>query len=102
MDEITAFMEHNLSQCGQLGWIAWYKCTRMVVTCVYKAELKKIRCPTLILHGKRDPLVPACHRVYLQQNIPGARLHRYPNGSHAIHYSHAEHFNNLVMQFLLE
>ena len=67
-----------------------------------KAELKKIRCPTLIVHGERDPIVPPFHSVYLQQNITGARLHRYPDGKHGVHYSHAEHFNNLVMQFLLE
>ena len=69
---------------------------------LWKAELKKIQCPTLILHGERDFIVPPSHSVYLQQNITGARLHRYPDGKHAIHISHAEHLNNLVMQFLLE
>ena len=69
---------------------------------VCKAELKKIQCPTLILHGDQDALIPLYQPVYLQQNITGARLHRYPDGKHAIHYSHAEHLNNLVMQFLLE
>ena len=67
-----------------------------------KAELKKIQCPTLILHGDQDALIPLYQPVYLQQNITGARLHRYPDGKHAIHISHAEHLNNLVMQFLLE
>ena len=69
---------------------------------VCKAELKKIQCPTLILHGDQDALIPPYQPVYLQQNITGARLHRYPDGKHAIHTSHAEHLNNLVMQFLLE
>ena len=67
-----------------------------------KAELRKIRCPTLILHGERDLIVPSFHSTYLLQNITGARLHRYPDGKHGVHYSHAEHFNNFVMQFLLE
>ena len=67
-----------------------------------KAELKKIQCPTLILHGDQDALIPLYQPVYLQQNITGARLHRYPDGKHAIHISYAEHLNNLAMQFLLE
>ena len=67
-----------------------------------KAELKKIQCPTLILHGDQDALIPLYQPVYLQQNITGARLHHYHDGQHAIHFSHAEHLNNLVMQFLLE
>ena len=69
---------------------------------VCKAELKKIQCPTLILHGDQDALIPLYQPVYLQQNITGARLHCYPDGKHPIHTSHAEHLNNLVMQFLLE
>ena len=69
---------------------------------VCKAELKEIQCPTLILHGDQDALIPLYQPVYLQQNIAGARLHHYPDGKHPIHYSHAEHLNNLEIQFLLE
>ena len=101
MDEMTALYGADFEPM----WSAWIDSMVQVYKNggdLCKAELKEIRCPTLILHGERDPLVPAYHPVYLQQNITGARLHRYPNGSHAIHYSHAEHFNNLVMRFLLE
>jgi len=32
-----------------------------------------IRCPTLILHGAKDPLVPRFHPEFLQQNIRNSR-----------------------------
>ena len=43
---------------------------------VCKAEIKKIQCPTLILHGDQDALIPLYQPDYLY--IAGARLHRYP------------------------
>ena len=38
------------------------------------AQLRRIRAPTLVLHGKDDPLVPVAHGVDCARKIPGARL----------------------------
>ena len=65
-------------------------------------EIKNIQCPSLILHGDKDPLVPLYHPDYLHENTPGSRLERYPEGRHGIHFSYAEELNRKVMQFLLE
>jgi len=32
-------------------------------------DTRAVRCPTLILHGAKDPLVPSFHPQFLQQNI---------------------------------
>jgi pimeloyl-ACP methyl ester carboxylesterase len=38
------------------------------------SRLRKIRVPTLVIHGKDDPLVPVEHGVDTARHIPGARL----------------------------
>lgn len=38
------------------------------------AQLPRVRCPTLVLHGVDDPLVPHSHGADTAQRIPGARL----------------------------
>ncbi|WP_257461645.1 alpha/beta fold hydrolase [Archangium lipolyticum] len=36
--------------------------------------LKRLRVPTLVIHGKDDPILPSPHGVALAETIPGARL----------------------------
>ena len=65
-------------------------------------ELPHIKCPTLILHGEKDPLCPQFHAEYLRDHITGSKLHLYPTGKHNIHLRFAQEFNALVDQFLKE
>ncbi|KAJ8395430.1 hypothetical protein AAFF_G00031640 [Aldrovandia affinis] len=64
--------------------------------------LPLISCPTLIVHGEKDPMVPAFHPQYLLENIRGARLHLMPEGKHNLHLRFAAEFNQLVEEFLCE
>jgi valacyclovir hydrolase len=63
--------------------------------------LSNIQCPTLILHGECDPLVPSFHPLYLKDNIKNSILHSFPDGKHNIHLKFANDFNNIVEDFLL-
>ena len=38
------------------------------------SRLRQIRVPTLVIHGKDDPLVPVEHGIDTARHIPGARL----------------------------
>jgi valacyclovir hydrolase len=67
---------------------------------VCRQRLHLIRCPTLILQGGKDPLVPNFHADVLHQDIAGSRLHIFPNGKHNIHQTYAQEFNRLVVEFL--
>ncbi|MCS6925816.1 MAG: alpha/beta hydrolase [Candidatus Binatia bacterium] len=67
-----------------------------------RQRLHHIRCPTLILHGEKDPLVPRFHADVLHQGIAGSRLHLFPDGKHNIHLTHTREFNRLVVEFLTE
>lgn len=35
--------------------------------------LPRIKCPTLIIHGEKDPLVPRFHAEYIHEHIKGSR-----------------------------
>ncbi|HUE62853.1 MAG TPA: alpha/beta hydrolase [Rhizomicrobium sp.] len=69
---------------------------------LYRAQLAKVRCPTFVLHGARDPLTPGLHAEAIHRGIAGSRLHIFPEGRHNIHIRYAEEFNRLVQDFLSE
>ncbi|XP_037530388.1 valacyclovir hydrolase [Nematolebias whitei] len=64
--------------------------------------LPLIKCPTLIIHGEKDPMVPSVHPQYLHKHIQASRLHLMPEGKHNLHLRYAEEFNRLVEDFLEE
>lgn len=45
-------------------------------------ELRRIQAPTLVIHGKSDPLVPVSHGRHTARCIPGARLEIIPGMGH--------------------
>ncbi|XP_051952469.1 valacyclovir hydrolase [Xyrauchen texanus] len=69
---------------------------------ICREMLQMISCPTLIVHGAKDPMVPSFHPQFLQQNIKGSRLHVMPEGKHNLHLRYASEFNALVEEFLTE
>lgn len=86
-------------------WAGW--CDGMQA--IYRAggeicqrRLHLVRCPTLILHGESDPLVPGFHPRVLHQGISHSRLHVFSEGRHNIHIFYAAEFNRLVREFLQE
>lgn len=62
--------------------------------------LPLISCPTLIIHGEKDPMVPGSHPQYLLKHIKGSRLHLMPEGKHNLHLRFADEFNKMVEDFL--
>ena len=69
---------------------------------LYRERLAQIRCPTLVLHGARDKLVPAFHPEAIHRGIAGSRLHIFPEGKHNIHIRYSDEFNALTHGFLTE
>lgn len=62
-------------------------------------ELASIRCPTLIMHGKRDRIVPADYARVLHERIPGSELLLFDAG-HAAHLRCEQEYTAAVMGFL--
>ncbi|KAJ6664519.1 hypothetical protein lerEdw1_007176 [Lerista edwardsae] len=68
---------------------------------ICQSLLPHIKCPTLIIHGEKDPLVPRFHPEYLHEHIISSQLHFMPEGKHNLHLRFAEEFNRVVEKFLL-
>ena len=63
-------------------------------------RLNEIKCPTLILHGVKDPIVPHFHPTHLSTNIQNSSVYNFPDGKHNIHLRYPEEFNQIVEKFL--
>jgi len=67
---------------------------------LYQSDLRKITCPTFILHGELDPMVPAMHPEIIHRGIASSELYRFMDGKHNIHRRYAPEFNQVVSSFL--
>ena len=57
---------------GLMGWTSYHR-------------LPQLRCPTLVLHGREDQLIPPANGELLAQRIAGAQLVELADASHWIH-----------------
>lgn len=69
---------------------------------ICREHLPNIVCPTLIVHGAKDPMIAAEHVPYLLEHIKNTELFVFPDGKHNIHLRYADEFNDLVAKFLLK
>ncbi|MFQ5821681.1 MAG: alpha/beta fold hydrolase [Candidatus Heimdallarchaeota archaeon] len=65
-------------------------------------RLPQIRAPTLILHGKRDILVPPENGSILAEAIPNAKLVYFEKSAHALIYEEMEKMIHVLLDFLAE
>ncbi|QSE87437.1 alpha/beta fold hydrolase (plasmid) [Rhodococcus pseudokoreensis] len=62
--------------------------------------IRAIACPTLIVHGREDEVIPAATSHRLFELIPDARLHMLGRCGHWSQIEHSAEFNQLVAGFL--
>ena len=65
-------------------------------------RLRRIRVPTLVIHGDRDRLIPVGNGRIIARLIPGARLHIFEGAGHVYGTDHPEEHQQVVMSFLEE
>ena len=53
-----------------------------------RGSLRRVRAPTLVLHGGRDAMVPVANADLLADGIPGAELHVVHDAGHAVPLEH--------------
>lgn len=63
-------------------------------------ELKNIRVPTLVLHGRNDRVVPYEMALRLVSDIPNSRLTVFNQCGHWVQYEKADEFNRLLADFV--
>ena len=65
-----------------------------------RTEWSRIQCPTLLLMGQRDQLVPVGAGEAMLQQLPDVRLHVFPRAGHAPFFSHLPEFVAQLRAFL--
>lgn len=66
---------------------------------IISRRLHEITCPTLILHGENDPVVPVAQAHALHAAIAGSELYIYPAGGHQPYREHEDDFRTRVLDF---
>jgi valacyclovir hydrolase len=64
-------------------------------------ELASIRCPALIMHGKRDRIVPAGYARIISERIPNSQILLFDAG-HAAHLRCEKEYTSAIMNFFLK
>ena len=67
----------------------------------FRADLAKITIPTLVIHGDSDQIVPlADSGMRTHKAVKGSQMHVIKGGPHGCNLSHADEFNQVLIDFL--
>jgi 3-oxoadipate enol-lactonase len=75
-------------------------CGRAIQGLNLTAELPKIRVPTIVLPGEKDPGTPPALSEIIHNAIPGSEYAVLPDAAHLANIEQAAAFNDMVAQFL--
>jgi valacyclovir hydrolase len=64
-------------------------------------ELSSIRCPALLMHGKRDRIVPADYARIIAECIPNSQMRLFDAG-HAAHLRCEKEYTSAILEFFLK
>lgn len=64
------------------------------------SDLDKITCPTLIIHGEDDRIIPVEEALEMHRHIKNSKVHVFKETGHAVIAEKADEFNELVKKFL--
>ncbi|XP_054289344.1 valacyclovir hydrolase-like [Macrosteles quadrilineatus] len=67
---------------------------------VCRKYLSQVKCPTLVLHGELDPVVPLHHGEYVARHIQSAEYRVIKKGRHNFHYKFSDKINSMIDDFL--
>jgi aminoacrylate hydrolase len=65
-----------------------------------RADLGRIRAPTLIMAAENDYITPPYFARALNAAIPGSKLRLFDGGGHSLSKTRSEEFNRVVLEFL--
>ena len=69
---------------------------------ICKDELSSVKCPTLIIHGNKDEVVPEYHPDFIAKNIPNSKVRKFDGAGHGIAKDpeYVDEFHHVVEEFL--
>jgi pimeloyl-ACP methyl ester carboxylesterase len=94
------FMPTIAADALRAGPRALVRATQHLLQDDVRPLLRRISCPTLIVWGGLDPLVPLAHGEAFAHDIAGARLVVLPDAAHNPMADRPSEFNRIVLDFL--
>lgn len=92
-----------LELCKQSSEEAALGCMKAWAVTDFRQDLKKIKTPTLVLHGDSDGIVPIeGSGARTHEMVAGSQLHVLEGAPHGCNVSHADAFNEALLTFLNE
>jgi 3-oxoadipate enol-lactonase len=79
---------------------AYFRSTLAVVRFQPGRRLDRVRCPTLIIAGEADRVVPRVYQERLRNRLPHAEFVSIPDSGHASNIDHPDVVNEAVLTFL--
>lgn len=79
---------------------AYFRSTLAVVRFRPGRRLDRVRCPTLIIAGEADRVVPRIYQQRLRHRLPHAQFVSIPDSGHASNIDHPDAVNEAVVRFL--
>ena len=93
--------QEALALCRQADKKAALACMTAFGTTDFRDDLPKVTVPTLVLHGDSDGTVPyEGSGARTHAAIPQSRVHLIAGGPHGCNVSHAEEWNDTLLEFL--
>jgi non-heme chloroperoxidase len=90
-----------LALCHQSAQHAALACMDSFGSTDFRADLKQLKLPTLVIHGDADAIVPIeGSGLRTHQAVPHSQLVRVSGAPHGLNLSHAKVFNEALLAFL--
>ncbi len=100
--QVSEFQRHEaIALCRQSAQHAALACMDAFGTSDFRRDLKKVKVPTLVIHGDADAIVPIAgsgERTHLA--VPHSQMVRLGGAPHGLNVSHAQVFNEALLPFL--
>lgn len=96
-----AFLTAALVQQADASPIATLECAKAFAFTDFRADVKKINVPTLIIHGSADKIVPInTSSDQTAKLIPGATFKVYDGAPHGLWMTHKDELNKDLIDFM--
>jgi 3-oxoadipate enol-lactonase len=96
-DEVAGYMPAFARHRAPPWMTGWQT---LAVACFgRRTSLRRVRCPTLVLHGEHDVMAPVAGAELLADGIPGAELHVVPGTGHAVPLEHPAATARLLVEW---
>ncbi|WP_210254807.1 alpha/beta fold hydrolase [Methylocapsa sp. S129] len=87
----------------QISIPAALACSRAMVEEDFRAEMRRIKVPTLLIHGDRDRSMPVeITGKPSAELIPGCQLHIYEGAPHGLMFTHMDRLHADILRFMRE